>query len=268
MNSDDARFRQLAAALPDIPRFIETRATLLAGTAEIYGLTEHGESFVALNPYTRVAVVVGVPETDAILNAVARLERDGDVLAFDDNIDLVSAVLDGWEVTPAVLHLLTDSSRLPVLEPIGVGAPMARPHREPHPVPVPADHWDEEIIVRMLSGDEVEKVEGGDAELMEELRRAVLLGRLAATFVDGRPVSFCHGSVETETLWDIGIDTLEAFRGRGYAALAVAYMIDQQGRRGRRPVWGAEEGNVPSMRLAQKLGFKPIDRLLVLNRLA
>jgi hypothetical protein len=30
-----------------------------------------------------------------------------------------------------------------------------------------------------------------------------------------------------------------------------------------RPVWGAEETNLPSLRLAARLGFVPVDELLV-----
>jgi predicted GNAT family acetyltransferase len=142
---------------------------------------------------------------------------------------------------------------------------MARPYVGPHPVPVPADQPDEEIVMRMVSGNEVAAAEGLSDDLREELSRASLIGQVGATFVDGKGVSFCTAQSETETLWDIGIETLEEQRGRGYASLIVAYMIDQLGRRGKRPVWGAEETNVPSMRLASRLGFKPVDKLYVLS---
>jgi predicted GNAT family acetyltransferase len=108
------------------------------------------------------------------------------------------------------------------------------------------------------------EIEGASPALLQELQRAALIGKLAATFVEGKPVSFCDAATETETLWDIGIETLEPYRGRGYAALCVAYVIDQMGRRGKRPVWGAEESNSASMNLAAKLGFRAVDRLTVL----
>ena len=68
---------------------------------------------------------------------------------------------------------------------------------------------------------------------------------------------------ETEGLWDISIDTLEEYRNKGYAAEAVTYLIKYFNRRGKRPIWGAEEANVASMRLAAKLGFVVVDRILV-----
>jgi GNAT superfamily N-acetyltransferase len=237
---------------------------LIAGTCEVHGVEDAGASFAVVNPYTHVAVVVGRPQAPAIAAVAERLDGKGDLLAFDENLEHVKAVLGDWEVTPAVLHLLGDSTRMPHLEPIGVGAPMARPAMAPHPLPVPSDEPDEEIVIRMITGGEVDAVDG-PPDLIDELKRGTLLGKVAATFVDGRPVAFCDASTETEGLWDIGIDTLEPYRRRGYAALAVAYTVDQQGRRGRRPVWGAEEDNEASMRLASKLGFKPVDRLLVLN---
>lgn len=266
MNSGGRALKELAAALPDIPRWVEVRSMLLADTCEVFGVSEPGPSFGAVNPYTGVAVVVGTPPVDAIHAVVERLRRDDDLLAFDENLGHVTAALGGWRVSPAVLHMLSDSTGLPQLEPVGVGAPMARPHHGPHPLPVPSDRLDEKIVIRMMSGDEVADVERASRELRDELMRAALVGRVAATFVDGKAVSFCDAASETEALWDLGIETLAPYRGCGYAALAVSYMIDQQGRRGKRPVWGAEESNTASMRLAAKLGFRPVDLLYVLSR--
>jgi RimJ/RimL family protein N-acetyltransferase len=40
-------------------------------------------------------------------------------------------------------------------------------------------------------------------------------------------------------------------------------MIAHMKTRGRSPVWGSAVSNIPSMRLAEKLGFVPVDRLIV-----
>jgi GNAT superfamily N-acetyltransferase len=267
VTSDASTFKRLAAALPDIPRFVEVRSMLLTGTCEVEGLEDStAPSFVAFSPYTRGAAVVGLPSLDAIQTLAGRIPAEGDLVAFEDNLGHVTAILNGWEVEPAVIHLLADSSRLPALEPIGAGAPIARPYVAPHAIPVPSDGADDDITMRMVSGDEIGGVEGIDEELRVELMAAALVGAVGATFVNGKAVSFCTAQSETETLWDIGIDTLEPHRERGYATLCVSYMIDQLGRRGKRPVWGAEESNEPSMRLAAKLGFRPVDRLYVLSR--
>ena len=84
-----------------------------------------------------------------------------------------------------------------------------------------------------------------------------------AGLADGRPVSFCYAADETEGPWDISIDTLEPYRRQGYAARCVSYMVDEMRRRGKEPVWAAEETNLPSMNLAAKLGFVSVDELLL-----
>jgi RimJ/RimL family protein N-acetyltransferase len=43
-------------------------------------------------------------------------------------------------------------------------------------------------------------------------------------------------------------------------------MIAQMKNRGRSPVWGSVVSNIPSMRLAEKLGFVPVDRLIVFSK--
>jgi len=100
--------------------------------------------------------------------------------------------------------------------------------------------------------------------LRSELKVALSRGTPAvAALADGRPVSFCYAADETEGLWDISIDTLEPYKRQGYAARCVSYMVDEMRRRGKEPVWAAEVTNLPSMRLAAKLGFIPVDGLLL-----
>jgi RimJ/RimL family protein N-acetyltransferase len=266
MTGDAQLRKRLAASLHDIPRWLEPRSMLLTGTCELFGVGEDGVSFVCFNPYARLGSVVGRPPVDAIRVVAERLAAvDEDLLAYDDNLEYVRDALPNWTPSPAILHLLGDSTKLPVLEPMGPAGMHARPFRPPHAIPSPYDRPDHDIVIRFVSGGELTTIEGASPETTAEIQRAALVGKLAATFVDGKPVSFCDAATETETLWDIGIDTLEEHRRQGYAALSVAYMIDQMGRRRKRPVWGAEESNVASMRLAAKLGFTPVDRVIVLN---
>jgi hypothetical protein len=85
-----------------------------------------------------------------------------------------------------------------------------------------------------------------------------------AAFVGEVPVSFCYVASETEGLWDVAIDTLEEHRRRGHAAQCVSFLIrHMRHTAGKEPVWGAVEANVPSMSLAAKLDFVPVDRVFV-----
>ena len=61
------------------------------------------------------------------------------------------------------------------------------------------------------------------------------------------------------------IDTLEGFRNRGHAARCVAFMVEYMKGKDLRPVWGTEEWNRASLGLAAKLGFVPVDSLLVFH---
>jgi hypothetical protein len=38
---------------------------------------------------------------------------------------------------------------------------------------------------------------------------------VAASFADRRPVSFCYAAAQTESLWDISIDTLAGIGAEG-----------------------------------------------------
>ncbi len=89
---------------------------------------------------------------------------------------------------------------------------------------------------------------------------------IAATFEEQHPVSFCYAGAMTESLWDISIDTVPEYRRRGHAALCVAHMIRYMYMQGKRPVWQALEDNPGSWRLAQKLGFVPVDELVLFRR--
>ncbi|CAN5805380.1 hypothetical protein BH11MYX4_BH11MYX4_43880 [soil metagenome] len=95
------------------------------------------------------------------------------------------------------------------------------------------------------------------ADLLAELASGAGHSPIAATWVDGAPVSFCYAGTMTESVWDVAVATLEAQRGRGHAMSCVIFMIHHMRRTGREPAWGALETNRASRRLAEKLGFEP-----------
>jgi GNAT superfamily N-acetyltransferase len=230
--SDATAASRLARALPDVPRWVETRSMLLGGECELFGLEEDGDpSFVVRDAVYPLVSVVGRPEKAAIREAAAG-RRDQEVIVPPENGEHVAAALPGWEVARATLHLLRDERRLPR---------------------VPAG------AVRLLEPSEVNSLEGLTPDLRSELA-AARWSPVAASFEDGRPVAFCYAD-RTESLWDVAIDTLEGYRRRGHAARCVAYMVEHL--RPLRPVWGAENTNLASLGLAAKLGFVPVDELLL-----
>jgi RimJ/RimL family protein N-acetyltransferase len=54
---------------------------------------------------------------------------------------------------------------------------------------------------------------------------------------------------------EIGAITQEPYRGRGFAPIAVAYLIDALGQRGYRAYWSCDVDNPASAKVARKLGF-------------
>lgn len=239
---DPAVSARLAALLPDVPRFVETRAMLLEGDCEIFSLEEDAASpsFVARDGEEDLVCIVGHPSREAVAETLARSGDASAVIAMPDNVSRVAQAVPGREPQPAILHLL------------------ARAERPPRAT---------EGQVRLLSGPEELRLlpPGLRPELRAELERTLRRSTpVVAAFVGDVPVSFCYAASETEGLWDVSIDTLEEYRRRGHAARCAAYMIrHMRDTVGKEPVWGAVEFNAPSMGLAAKLGFVPVDRVFV-----
>ncbi len=239
---DPAVSARLAALLPDVPRLVETRAMLLGGDCEVLGFEEDAPSpsFVVRARAEDLVCVVGHPFREAVAEALARSGDASAVIAMPENVSRVAQAVPGREPQPAILHLLARAERLP-------GATEGQ--------------------VRLLSGPEELLLlpAGLRAELRAELERTLSRGTsVVAAFVGDVPVSFCYVASETEGLWDVSIDTLEEYRRQGHAARCAAYMIrHMRATVGKEPVWGAVEFNAPSMVLAAKLGFVPVDRVFV-----
>jgi hypothetical protein len=236
--------RRLAAQLPDQPRWLETRGMLLGGRAQITGGTSVETGFVArlVDGAVSVVAVVGRASPAAIARASDNLTAMTPILVQTDNAEHVASALaaapgDPWQPERAILHRLSVQ-----------------------PSPPPFSDSD----VRLLSaGDVLDHLPPG---LRYEITHASRLVPIAVVVQDGRPVSFCYACWMTETLWDVSIDTLESGRSRGLGATAVTFMIDVMRQGGREPVWGALESNASSLRLASKLGFRPVDEVVCFSR--
>ena len=83
---------------------------------------------------------------------------------------------------------------------------------------------------------------------------------VVAIMAQGKVASIAYAFVETETHFDVSIDTPHLFRREGYGLSCAAGLIRHQMTRGKRPVWIAKENNPPSLALSAKLGFQDIAR--------
>lgn len=207
---------------------------LLRGTAQIFA--DDLRHFALFDTQAEVGVLIGTPSVEAIAALTALCRKDAVLLAQTQNAEELSPALSLWRAEAATLFTLPSEEALP-------------------------DSGD----VRLLDLPHLEELEIED-ELKEEFRQALVFAPLAAGYHENQPVSFCYPVWQTETLWDISIDTLPEFQEQGHAARTVSWMIRFMAGAGKRPVWGALESNVASSRLARKLGFVPADQIVVFSQ--
>lgn len=193
--------------------------------------------FVVRSTWTPLVAIVGPAEPEAIRKAVAGFRRSPEVLVRPADLDYVLDVLPTWIAEPAVIHELRAAESLKKFPRHGV---------------------------RMLRPSETRRLDHLSSELATELKRASGEWPVVAAFEDGVAVSFGYTVAITEHLFDLSVETLDGFRGRGFATRCAAHLIKLMSRRRKRPVWGSIEWNMASLSVAKKLGFIPVDRLYVL----
>jgi hypothetical protein len=163
-----------------------------------------------------------------------------ELLAFADNIERVLSVLLEFEAEPATVFSAPE--QLPP-------APLHRCREISLSEIVAQDHLPDELL----------------SELTDVAKDGV---SVVAAFDDALPVAFAYVASETESLWDVSIDTIQRHRRQGYAAAAVLHLMRGMREKGKSAVWGALESNRASANLACRLGFMENDRLWVLTRRA
>ena len=81
---------------------------------------------------------------------------------------------------------------------------------------------------------------------------------LALAAMDGEEIMGMAGcSADTPELWQIGIDVLPRYRGRGIGKTLVALLRNEAFRRGALPYYGTSLSNIASWRTALASGFLP-----------
>lgn len=212
--------------LPDLPRWIEAHGIAADPASWRQPL---GAGFALGSDRARLIVVAG----DADADAVARLAADRPrhtLLVPIERADLAAAT--GRHVARALLHTLPAGVEVPDTE----GAVAL-------PAEVPLAHL--------------------PAELADELAAVRPHRTIWAAFVEGLPVSFAYAPWRSPRWFDVSVDTLPGARQLGLGRLVAAAMIRDEQAQGRAPVWGADEGNTASLRLAHGLGFVQVDELWV-----
>jgi RimJ/RimL family protein N-acetyltransferase len=235
----------------DEPRWIDTRGMLLSGRARIHAdAVRAGAGVVVVVPDSALVAVVGRPDPALVARTVEALSGDVNVLAQMEDADHVARALPRWRRSRALIHVLP-------------GAASWEQDDEPNTRVFTAgsapqfDHVPDAVrreLLDALGGRTVSRFVPGALPRADPIVRTVTVP-MAAVWADGRPVSFCYPVWQTETFWDVSIETIEGYRRRGFAARAARTMIRHMRQTGRAPVWGALDTNAASRALAAKLGF-------------
>lgn len=119
--------------------------------------------------------------------------------------------------------------------------------------------------VRGLTLDDLVLLEAAPREVQPRgfwgsLHASLTEGVVACAIVDGKVIATAFVAARGERYADIGVYTLESFRGRGLATAAASTVARSVQSNGLVPVWGCGEHNLPSLRLAKKLGFAEVSR--------
>jgi hypothetical protein len=99
--------------------------------------------------------------------------------------------------------------------------------------------------------------------LAEELSWARTRGTVWCAYLDDEPVSFAYAPWRSARYFDVSVDTLPGARQLGLGMITASAMIREERARGLEPVWGADEENHASLRLAARLGFVAVDEIWV-----
>ncbi len=116
--------------------------------------------------------------------------------------------------------------------------------------------------VRLLTSADLPMILAYDPHIdMAELDWRLRTGAFAGAIVDGQLVADAQPYGLSAKYCEIGVDTLEPYRNRGYSVACTALICQQLLQQGIIPVWGAREDNVVSLRVAAKVGFRNIGQM-------
>jgi RimJ/RimL family protein N-acetyltransferase len=93
-----------------------------------------------------------------------------------------------------------------------------------------------------------------------DLRTSLAEGLVAGALVEGKVVGTCFVAARGQRYADIGVHVLENYRRRGLATAAASLVTRSVQSEGLIPVWSCGSHNLPSLKLARKLGFVEVSR--------
>jgi RimJ/RimL family protein N-acetyltransferase len=251
------------ARVPDLPQWVDTRGMLLSRRAIVSFppiARYDSDGFVIELASRALLSAIDNPPPTLIAERALAMRGDANMLCASDTVSAARSALTGWVERGVRLYALHG---IMPWEDLPDDAEVSILFREDAPslAHVPEDLRHE--LTDALEGHPAARFVPG---VLPEKRAGDASPTpipMAAAWVHGRPVAFCYPALITETLWDVAVDTLEEFRGRGLAARAARAMVRHMRGHGKAPVWGAVETNAASLSVARQLGFVETGRLTV-----
>lgn len=239
---DREQITSLRGRLPDSPRWVETRWMLAMDDVEVLSAAAADtENVVVCGLGGELFSVIGEPSMDIVRAAVASAGEDSEWLADAPMPERLSHELAQWDGEEAILHELPAAAEQEAIRRAEIGR--------------------EDAVIAPMADASPECLTTLPEDLRKQFADAMSRTTLMAAWVGKRPVSFCYAAAVTETWWDVSVDTLAEFRGRGLAAAVAEALVARFAREGKRATWGAVVSNAASLRVAEKLGFVAVDRL-------
>jgi RimJ/RimL family protein N-acetyltransferase len=93
-----------------------------------------------------------------------------------------------------------------------------------------------------------------------DLRTSLTKGLVAGAIVERKVVATCFVAARVQRYVDIGVYVMENYRRRGLATAAASLVTRSVQSEGLIPVWSCGSHNVPSLKLARKLGFIEVSK--------
>ncbi|MEO7275573.1 MAG: GNAT family N-acetyltransferase [Vicinamibacterales bacterium] len=248
--------------VPDHPRWVDTRGMLLTGRARVAFLElAHldTDGFVVELASRALLSAIDRPAPSLVAQRAQAMAGDVNLLVAPEDSGPVAAALPDWIARPVRLHALAQPQpwESETDEEVIIATRQLAPPLDGVPEALRHD------IAAALEGHPLARFIHGVVPERRPEDAAPTAVPVAFVLVDGRPAAFCYPVLQTERYWDVSVDTLDGYRGRGLAGRAARAMIRHMWWQGKSPVWGALESNAASLGVARRLGFVEAGRLVV-----
>jgi hypothetical protein len=250
------------ARVPDIPQWMDTRGMLVTGRATVSFPPDPdfaADGFVVELASRALLSALDNPPPALIADRALAMAGDVNLLCAPDTAAVVARALPTWISQPVRLQALPARMAWEARpdDEVSIFTLADAPNLEDVPLTLRRELTD------ALEGHPVGRFVPGTLPPRSPADAAPTPTPIAAAWADGRPAAFCYPVLQTESLWDVSVETLVEYRGRGLAGRAARAMIRHMRGRGKAPVWGALESNVASLSVARQLGFVDAGRLAV-----